>query len=84
MKNIKIINKVKYTRQIFVFCILGILLNSCSNFLDEEPISQVSDATFWETGDDANFAIAGAYSQLRKALNSGLQKEILDRNGLML
>lgn len=55
-----------------ILCLVGTLVFSCSGFLDEEPISDVSDETFWSNEDDANSAIAGGYAQLRRALNSGL------------
>jgi len=64
--------KIKYLLQLLTFSIATIHFSSCSDFLEEEPVSQVSDETFWENDEDANSAIAGGYSELRKALNYGL------------
>lgn len=64
--------RIKYLQQIFTFGIATILFASCSDFLEEEPISQVSDETFWVNGTNANSSIVGGYAELRKALNSGL------------
>lgn len=52
--------------------LMAIHLSSCSDFLEEEPLSDVSDETYWNDQDDANSGIAGCYAQLRKALNNGL------------
>lgn len=64
--------KIKCVLQLLAFCFVVVSLDSCSDYLDEKPMSQPSDVTFWRNSDDANAAIAGGYSQLRKALNSGL------------
>ncbi|REH00963.1 RagB/SusD family nutrient uptake outer membrane protein [Flavobacterium aquicola] len=64
--------KIKYTVQLLSLCFVVVFLNSCSDYLNEQPISQPSNVTFWRNGEDANAAVAGGYSQLRKALNSGL------------
>jgi hypothetical protein len=72
IKKMKTDYKTKYIPQLLTFCFVAIFLNSCSNYLDEQPISQPSNVTFWRNGDDANSAVAGGYAQLRKALNSGL------------
>ena len=59
-------------QQILSVFLAAILLSSCSDFLEEEPISQQSDGTFWNNETDANSAISGCYAELRKALNNGL------------
>ncbi|PKB18982.1 RagB/SusD family nutrient uptake outer membrane protein [Flavobacterium sp. 5] len=64
--------KTKYIQHLLTFCFVVISLNSCSDYLDEKPISQPSNVTFWRNSTDANSAVAGGYAQLRKALNSGL------------
>ncbi len=62
----------RYMQQILSVFLAAILLSSCSDFLEEEPISQQSDGTFWNNETDANSAISGCYAELRKALNNGL------------
>lgn len=47
-------------------------LASCSNFLDEAPISNSSDGNDWNTEDEGNAAVAGCYSLLRQGMNNGL------------
>ncbi|TCK56317.1 putative outer membrane starch-binding protein [Flavobacterium sp. 90] len=64
--------KIKYIQQVLAVCLVVVSLNSCSDYLDEKPISQPSNVTFWRNSNDANSAVAGGYAQLRKALNSGL------------
>lgn len=61
-----------YIQQVLAFCFAVLFLNSCSDYLDEKPVSQPSNVTFWRNSTDANSAVAGGYAQLRKALNSGL------------
>jgi hypothetical protein len=43
---------------------------ACKKFLDQEPISAVTDATSWKTDDDANSQVAGCYSLIRSAFNA--------------
>ena len=44
----------------------GLLFStSCSNLLNVEPTSIISNASFWKTEDDANGALAGMYVKLR-------------------
>ncbi|MFT4203375.1 MAG: RagB/SusD family nutrient uptake outer membrane protein [Chitinophagaceae bacterium] len=43
---------------------------ACHKFLDEEPVSTVTDATSWQSDDDANAQVAGCYSLIRSALNA--------------
>ncbi|UII26166.1 RagB/SusD family nutrient uptake outer membrane protein [Fulvivirga maritima] len=61
-----------YKLQRLVICFLLIVSGSCSDFLDEDPISDVADQTFWNNEEEANSGVAGCYSQLRKTLNSAL------------
>jgi hypothetical protein len=42
----------------------GILATGCSDFLDKNPVDQLSSQTFWKTEKDADMAMAGVYSQL--------------------
>src|SRR5690606_28561914 len=50
---------------------IGLLLASCTDFLDLEPKSAATDENFWKTQDDANNAVAGMYALLRSAFNNG-------------
>ncbi|WP_034256534.1 RagB/SusD family nutrient uptake outer membrane protein [Arenibacter latericius] len=45
---------------------------SCSSELDQEPISIISNNSFWKTKDDAEGAILGAYVDLRTTANTDL------------
>ena len=47
-----------------------IILTSCSDFLDEKPISNVSVGSFFETSDQFEQAVNGAYRRLH-AIYSG-------------
>lgn len=62
----------KYIPRVLSLLVVAIVFSSCSDFLDEVPVSQQSDATYWRTEQDANSAVSGCYAQLRKALNNGL------------
>lgn len=42
---------------------------SCKKFLDEKPISESTDATFWKNESDANKGVAAGYALIRKTLN---------------
>lgn len=42
----------------------------CKKFLDQDPISTITDETTWQSDADANSAIAACYSLIRSALNS--------------
>lgn len=58
-----------------VILILGLILlfASCEDFLDEQPRNTVTEDLAWQTGTDAEGALAAAYSIFRRAL-SGLTK----------
>ncbi len=71
MIDIKFINR-QYTLWVSSICIISLFFCSCSDFLSEDPESDVSDETYWNTEDDGNSAIVGCYAQLRKALNNGI------------
>tara|TARA_R110002050_G_scaffold295515_3_gene454445 strand:- start:12443 stop:13939 length:1497 start_codon:yes stop_codon:yes gene_type:complete len=45
--------------------LLGILSMSCEDFLDKQPLDQISSETFWKDESDADMALAGVYSQMR-------------------
>jgi len=47
-------------------------LISCDSFLTKEPISQLTQASFWKTEKDANVGVIAIYSAFSKAMASGL------------
>jgi len=51
---------------IIIFSIIGVLLTSCTKeILDTEPLSTISDATFWKDVKDAELALMGAYDGMQ-------------------
>ncbi|MBC7615422.1 MAG: RagB/SusD family nutrient uptake outer membrane protein [Pedobacter sp.] len=55
---------------IYIICIIAIsTLASCKKFLDEKPISESTDLTFWKNEKDADQGVAAGYALLRKTLN---------------
>lgn len=49
---------------------LGICLSSCENFLDRDPISDLSNATYWKTEKDLQTWNAGMYDGLQNTLKT--------------
>ena len=58
--------KTKYS----VALIAALLSSACSGFLDKDPLVQSSAGTYYSTGQEANYAIIGAYSIMQ---NEGFQ-----------
>ncbi len=56
---------MKNLYQFLLLTVFTILL-SCSGELDQEPISIISNDSFWKTKDDAEGALFGAYVDLRE------------------
>ena len=54
---------------IYIICIAISTLASCKKFLDEKPISESTDLTFWKNEKDADQGVAAGYALLRKTLN---------------
>lgn len=54
------VNKFKY---IVLSCIGSLLLLSCNN-LDQEPTDKYTDATFWQSSENAELIVNMAYSQM--------------------
>ncbi len=51
---------------IIIFSIIGFLFTSCTkDFLELEPLSTISDATFWKDVKDAELALMGCYDGLQ-------------------
>lgn len=54
--------------KLIILSVLGVLaLTSCDDFLDEQPISALSEDDFYNDGDDVSYALNGAYSLVRNA-----------------
>jgi len=58
----KIIN-IKKIKYILILTICFPLLNACEDeFLDKQPLDQLSSETFWNTESDAQLALSGVYN----------------------
>ncbi len=51
-------------RKIIIIGILTLLFGSCSDFLDKNPLDQISSQTFWTSDNEVQMALAGVYSRL--------------------
>lgn len=58
-------NKIKY--YVGAIC-LALSLNSCSDFLDEEPVSEIPADKMWQTARDAKAGVNEIYGLLRTTL----------------
>ena len=50
----------------FLYC------SACHKFLDQDPVSTLTDQTSWKTDDDANSQVAGCYSLIRSGFNAAV------------
>lgn len=57
-------NKYRIIIKIFFTGILAIYLVSCSDFLDKNPLDQISSEAFWSNEKEADMALTGVYSRL--------------------
>jgi hypothetical protein len=48
--------------------ILAMLFTACSDFLDKEPLTQLSSETFWKTEQDVQAALTATYSTYRTSI----------------
>ncbi|RIH62772.1 RagB/SusD family nutrient uptake outer membrane protein [Mariniphaga sediminis] len=56
---------------IFPFLLVYFLIfTGCNNWLDEQPLSAISEASFWTSESDAMLALAGCYRQNNFTINS--------------
>ena len=63
---------MKYLKYKLFVLILGLMITSCSNWLEMNPINQTTSEGFWINENAAEQTLAGAYALLRKALlNNG-------------
>lgn len=59
---------IHYLKNWFVISIVSVSLfpmSACENFLDEQPISDLSSDKFWNTSNDARLGMAGLYSRVQ-------------------
>lgn len=57
-------------RSLYIGLILTALsLSSCEDFLDEQPVSELSAANFWKTEDDVIAGVAGMYDGLQDVIS---------------
>lgn len=72
----------------FMLVSLGVagLMTACNDRLALEPISQISNASFWKTEDDALGGVYGMYARLRDQVRTNLflwgeaRSEMMDRS----
>jgi len=48
----------------FVFAILVSTLGGCSDWLQLEPVSELTREEFWQSGEDVEAVVAGTYKEL--------------------
>ena len=51
--------------KIFLIGFFTLYFISCSDFLDKNPLDQISSETFWNTEEEVDMALAGVYARLR-------------------
>jgi tetratricopeptide (TPR) repeat protein len=59
------------TFKVAILCVLSLWLTSCNDFLKQDPQSDYSASTFYQTQSDFQYAIAGVYSA-QQGLYNGL------------
>jgi len=67
----------KYSRLLFLLLILATITSCKKNFLDKQPLDQISTATFYKSAADAQQGLTGVYSTLTYGYN-GYSKVYLD------
>ena len=58
--------KLKYN--LIAIALLGFSFSSCSDFLEQNPQTDLSENDFYKTADDILSAVNGAYSSLQEPL----------------
>jgi starch-binding outer membrane protein, SusD/RagB family len=67
----KKLNIMKHTKLYTIALSVILVISSCQkDFLDKNPLSQLSQSTFWKTQGDADLALAACYNFLCKGNNS--------------
>ena len=64
----KLLNKISLFVVIFSIIILG--QTGCKDFLDQQPLTQLSEASFWKNENDAMLALTGCYRMSNVGNNS--------------
>ena len=57
--------KSKYILSTFIVSML-LIISSCESILELDPISEVSDAVFWKSNQDAELGVASIYDAMQK------------------
>jgi len=57
-------NKIRNIINIFLIGVFSLLFAACSDFLDKNPLDQISSESFWQSEEEADMALAGVYSRL--------------------
>ncbi|WP_313516114.1 RagB/SusD family nutrient uptake outer membrane protein [Sphingobacterium sp.] len=68
----------KTLKNITLAIIVSLLGTSCSDFLDKDPLDQLSNETFWQTEDDVQMALTGCYKRLRDEIYFGYKRVDFD------
>ncbi|TDW96051.1 RagB/SusD family nutrient uptake outer membrane protein [Dinghuibacter silviterrae] len=59
-------------KRIYILLLLTLGGVSCKKFLDQEPVSSLTDATSWKTDADANSGVAACYALIRSAFDAAV------------
>lgn len=63
----------KYTILVFIYTlILSITVNSCTDDLSLQPISQISNTSFWKSEEEATAGLNGMYARMRSQATNNL------------
>ena len=60
--------KILFKNLLAIIIITGTMFTGCEDFLDKQPISQLSRDKFWQTPKDADIWIAGMYDGMQRTL----------------
>lgn len=63
-------------KHIFLFLMAGMLLASCSKFLEEKPQSFLSPENYYKTAEDAFVALTGAYDAIGSASETFIARRL--------
>lgn len=63
-------NHIKYKIAGVAMLLNVAFISSCNDFLDIQPVSQVSEARFWKSNNDAIGGVAGIYDAMQVAYSS--------------
>ena len=63
---------MKNIKTLIIIVLSAFVLNSCSGFLDSEPLTTLTDGNFYKTRADAELAIVGCYDGVQAIYNGGI------------